>query len=152
MLSSRPAEDRPRVALAHRSSGEPHTLGLSDFDVSAITGFVSGDPAEIRRLVEDARLLAEGLAGPAGDGVRVRLLARTAAACRTQLRLLEVLLAQRVGARDFEAVAVLNRTLDSVAKRMVMVVKQLGVESSLRHRPSVVIKHAENVGFVGSSR
>lgn len=130
----------------------PHALGLSRFDRAAITGFVSGDDVEIQRIVEDTRQLADALAGPAGDGARVRLLARTAAACRTQLRVLEGLLAQRLAARDFEAVAVLNRTLEGTVKRMVLAVKQLGVESSLRQRPSVVIKHAENVGFVGGSR
>lgn len=128
------------------------TLGLSAHDRAAITGFVTGDPAEIERLVEDTRQLAEALAGPAGDGARVRLLARTAAACRSQLRVLEGLLAQRVAARDFEAVAALSRALDGVAKRMVMAVKQLGVESSLRHRPTVMIGHADRVDFAGGGR
>lgn len=145
-------EDRSlAVAPVPPVHGAPRALGFSEYDRSAITAFVSGDREEIAKLVEDARQLADALAGPAGDGARVRLLARMAAACRAQLRILEDLLAQRVAARDFEAVAVLNKTLDGVAKRMVMAVRQLGVESSLRQRPSVVIS-AENVGFIGSSR
>lgn len=127
-------------------------LGLSEYDRAAITGFVHGDACAIAKLVEDTRQLAEALAGPGGDGARVRLLARTAAACRTQLRVLEGLLAQRMAARDFDVVIVLNRALDGVTKRMVMTVKQLGVESSLRQRPSVVIRHADRVNFAGDSR
>jgi hypothetical protein len=152
-LRSPPAVDRtlavtpgPPTPIAQRA------LGLSEYDRSSITAFVTGDPDEISKLVEDARQLAEALAGPTGDGARVRLLARTAAACRSQLRLLERLLAQRVSARDFEAVTLLNRTLDSVARRMVMAVRQLAVESSLRQRPSVLIGHADRVEFAGGSR
>jgi len=137
--------------VPERSSAQ-HALGLSEYDRLPIKAFVTGDTDEINKLVEDTRLLAEALAGPAGDGARVRLLARTAAACRTQLRVLEALLAQRVAARDFEAVAVLNRVLDGVAKRMVLTVKQLGVESSLRQRPSVIVKYADRVEFNGASR
>ena len=84
--------------------------------------------------MEDTRQLAEALAGPAGDGARVRLLARAAATSRTQLRLLEGLLAQRLAARDFEAVAALSHALDGISKRMTMAIKQLSVESSLRQR------------------
>jgi hypothetical protein len=153
MNSSPSAEHRHlTVAPAPSPTSSPHSLGLSAYDRSAIAAFVTGDPQEIERLLGDARQLAEALAGPTADGARVRLLARTASACRTQLRILEGLLAQRLAARDFEAVAALSRALDGVAKRMVMALKQLGVESSLRQRPSVHIRHADHVAFAGSGR
>ncbi|MBI5543800.1 MAG: hypothetical protein HY901_07940 [Deltaproteobacteria bacterium] len=153
MHTSPSAEDRCLTVSPTPAPPMPtRALGLTPFDQAAIIGFVSGDQATIQGLVEDTRQLAEALAGPAGDGARVRLLARTAAACRSQLRVLEGLLAQRVAARDFEAVAALSRALDGVAKRMVMAVRQLGVESSLRQRPSVVIGHADRVDFAGGGQ
>jgi hypothetical protein len=154
-MGSHSAEHRSlSVAPLHPVPAVSSALGLSKYDRSAITAFVSGDADEIDRFVEDTRQLAQALAGlgPDGDGARVRLLARTAAACRSQLRVLEGLLAQRVAARDFDAVAALNRTLDGVTRRMVMALKTLAVESSLRQRPSVLIGHADRVDFAGGSR
>jgi hypothetical protein len=152
MDTTSPAEHRHlTVAPAPSPPCPTRALGLSEYDRSAITAFVTGEPGEINKLIADTRQLAEALAGPDGDGARVRLLSRHAAACRTQLRILEELLAQRMAARDFESVAALNRTLDGVAKRMVMAVKLLGVESALRRRPMVTLTRTESVTFSGEA-
>jgi hypothetical protein len=139
-MSTYPAEERD---LAPSQPASPSRLGLTPLDQAAVITFAGGSGTS--DLVEDARQLAEALAGPDGDAARVRLLARATAAARTQERVLEILLGEQVAKRDVEGVELINRTLDGVSRRLVALVKQLAVESSLRKRPTVFINHADEV-------
>jgi hypothetical protein len=92
------AEDRfLAVAAATLHPVVSRALGLSAYNKASVTAFVSGDPGEIDKLVEDTRRLAEALAapGPSGDWARVMLLSRVAVTCRTELRVLETPLTNR---------------------------------------------------------
>jgi hypothetical protein len=122
-------------------------LALSLLDQAAVSAFVTGDPGEVAALVEDARQLAEALAGEGGDGARVRLLARAASAARTQQRVLEVMLGDRLAKRDVQGVELVTKALEGVTKRLTAVLKQLSAESALAKRPAVYIGHADEVNL-----
>ncbi|WP_242370677.1 hypothetical protein [Anaeromyxobacter sp. SG26] len=121
-------------------------LGLSRLDQAAVAAFTSGDTGEI---VEDTRQLADALAGPDGDPARVRLMARAVAAARTQQRVLEALLGDRLAKRDREGVELVTAVLDGVSRRLAMFTKHLAAESALRRRPTVVIGRADTVSIGG---
>ena len=123
----------------------PRTLALSVYDRNTIAAWVRGDPDAVAALLEDARLLAESLAGPDGAGGRRRLLSRSAATARAQERVLAELLARTVAARDFEGAKIINRVLETTTRRLVLLIKELAVEEALRSRPSILIAHANNV-------
>jgi hypothetical protein len=55
-------------------------------------------------------------------------------------RLISELLAQRLAARDYPAVTALTKVLDGGTRRLVLVLKQLAVEESLRSRASVIVR------------
>lgn len=120
-------------------------LGLTPWDQKAITAFVKGDSQALADFVEDARLLAEGLAGDDGDSSRARMAARAVASGRAQQRVLEALLADRLAARDEAGVALVSKVLDGVTRRLSVWMKHLQVEAALRRRPVVLINHAEKV-------
>jgi hypothetical protein len=142
-MSSSPAEERD-LAVAEPANPAPR-LALSALDQAALLAF--GGSADVAEMCEDARLLAAALAGDDGDQARVRLLARATSAARTQQRVLEVVLGDRLAKRDAEGVELVNKTLDAVSRRLVALVKQLAMESSLRKRPTVVIGHADEVNL-----
>jgi hypothetical protein len=136
-----PAEERHLAPV-----GVPR-LALSLLDQAAVSAFVTGDPGEVAALVEDARQLAEALAGDDGDAARVRLLARAASAARTQQRVLEVMLGDRLAKRDAQGVELVTRALDGVTKRLTALMKQLSAESAVAKRPAVFIGHADEVNL-----
>jgi hypothetical protein len=143
-MTSCPAEERD---LAPSDPSTAPRLVLSPLDKAAAVAF-AGD-GDLADLIEDARQLAEALAGDDGDQARVRLLARATSAARTQQRVLEVLLGARLAKRDAEGVELINRTLDGVSRRLVALVKQLSVESALSKRPTVYVAHAEEGNLAG---
>jgi len=150
-LTCIPAEDRS-LSIGHEPAGpiEPATpprVGLSTYDEAAVTAFVGGDSVAVADLVEDVRKLADALAGDDGDAARVRLLARAAAAARAQQRALEALLGRCLAQRDYEGVEAVSRVLDGVSRRLALSLKHLAVESQLRRRPAVFIRHANSVNF-----
>ena len=126
----------------------PTRLGLSRLDQAAVAAFTAGDTGEI---VEDARQLAAALAGPDGDPARVRLMARAVAAARTQQRVLEALLGDRLAKRDREGVELVTTVLEGVSRRLAMFTRHLAAESALRRRPTVVIGRADTVS-IGDGR
>lgn len=145
-MSTSPAEQR-QLAQTETSAASAPRLGLSLLDQAALTAFMSGDPGEIGELVEDARLLAEALAGDDGDQARIRLLARATSAARTQGRVLEVMLGDRLAKRDAQGVELVSKVLDGVTRRLTSLLRQLSVESALKKRPAVYVAHANEVNF-----
>jgi hypothetical protein len=144
-------ELRPRLADVHdmvpRPEAGPPRLGLTAHDAQEVTAYVRGDPGQLSELVEDARALADGLASFDGDNVRVRLLARIVAAARTQQRVLDQLLAQTLAQRDEVGHRLVAQSLNGVQRRLEGALKQLAVESALRQRPSINIRHADTVSI-----
>jgi hypothetical protein len=122
-------------------------LGLTTLDQRAVTAFASGSTSE---LVEEARALAEALAGDGGDFARVRLLARALAAARTQERVLESLLGGCLAKRDEQGVDLIQKVLYGVTRRVTMLCRELERESTARRRPVVIIGHAESVQVGGA--
>jgi hypothetical protein len=145
-------ELRPRLADVHdivpkRDAG-PRRLGLSEHDAREVTAYVRGDPDQLAELVEDARAMADGLASSFdGDNSRVRLLARIVAAARTQQRVLDQLLAQTLAQRDEVGNRLVAKAAEGVRRRLEGALKQLAVESALRRRPSINIRHADTVSI-----
>lgn len=123
----------------------PEQLGLSRYDATAVTAFVKGDRDEIAALIEDTRLVAQGLASEGGDAARVRMAAREAAAARSQARVLQALLGERLAARDTVGVELISKALDGTTRRLALMLKHLAMESALRRRPTVVVGHADVV-------
>jgi len=138
-----------QARLAIPDPDPPRQLGFSNFDNAAVTAFAKGDATAVAQLIEATRSLAEALAGPEGDTVRVRMLARIVSTARTQQRLLEALLGERLAQRDFEAVDAIEKVLDGLAKRLSMMTKHLRAESEMRRRPVVLINNAEKVSIGG---
>lgn len=118
-------------------------LGLSRFDRAPLKAFVGGDPDEVAEFIEDARLLAEALAGDQGDEARVRLTSRCVAAARAQQRILEALLGERLAERDEAGVELVSKVLDGATKRLGMFLKNLATEAALGRRPTVLIREVE---------
>jgi hypothetical protein len=139
----------PQTRLAIPEPEPPRQLGFSSFDNAAVTAFAKGDATAVAQLIESTRLLAEALAGPEGDTVRVRMLARIVATARTQQRLLEALLGERLAQRDFEAVDAIEKVLNGVASRLSVMTRHLRAESETRRRPVVLINNAERVSIGG---
>ena len=139
-------EERGQAPLVIGQAEPPsRTLGFSVYDRAAISSWVKGDAREIEALIEDARQLAEALAGRDGQASRQRLLSRAAAAARAQERVLSELLARTLAARDYAAVNILTRALEATTRRLVVLLKQLAVEDALRSRPSITITNVNNV-------
>lgn len=140
-MSPSPTVDRSLASATQRPPApDPRALGFTSFDRAAITAYVKGDPEAVAALLDDARELAAALSGSDGGGSRRRLLSRTAAATRAHQRLLEELLAERLAARDYPAVTALTKVLDGVTRRLVLLLKQLAVEESLRSRHSIIVR------------
>jgi hypothetical protein len=140
-MSPSSTEDRSLVpATPLPAPPASRALGFTSFDRAAIAAYVKGDPEAVAALLNDARELASALSGSDGAGSRRRLLSRAAAAERTVQRLISELLAQRLAARDYPAVTALTKVLDGGTRRLVLVLKQLAVEESLRSRASVIVR------------
>ncbi len=144
-----PAEKRA-LAEVHRlevplERPAPARMGLTEFDKAPLSMYA--DPCDIHALVEDVRLLAEGLASEDGDAARVRLLSRALASARAQERILETIQAQALAQRDEVGFRMATRALKTATQRLAMLAKQLSVESALGRRPTVLIGHADAVTF-----
>ena len=83
--------------------------------------FAEGDHEELLGLVRDS---AQSLVGPDRNDARLRLLSRAVASTRAQQSLLEGAMAERLAARDFDGVAMLDRVLAGVVKRLVMLLAE----------------------------
>jgi hypothetical protein len=145
-MAPNPAGNRD-LALEQQAEAPAPQLALSSLDQAAVAAFMGGDSGEVAELVEDARKMAAALAGDDGDGARVRLLSRATAEARTQQRVLEVVLGDRLAKRDVQGVELVNKTLDGVTKRLTALLKQLAMESALAKRPSVYVAHADEVNL-----
>lgn len=147
-MSTNTAEERDGARLAELPTTPIRArVGLTELDKAAVSAFASGD---VRELVEEARALAESLAGVDADAARTRMLARAMAACRTQQRVLEVILGQRVAKRDESGALLVSKVLDGVVRRLATLSKAAASEAALRQRPAVFVGRADVVNVSGT--
>lgn len=147
-MSTNTTENRDLAPVHELARPSARTrVGLSALDRAATTAFASGDA---RELVEEARALAEALCGTDADAARTRMLARAMAACRTQQRVLEVILGERVAKRDEEGALLVSKVLDGVVRRLATLSKAAASEAALRQRPSVFVGRADVVNVAGA--
>lgn len=115
-----------------RPPSEPPTpsLALSGLDVMGLQAFFgNGDANAMADLVEHARGLAEGLAGPSRNDVRIRTLARATAITRIHMSALEKLLGDRLAAHDFVGAKAVERHLKGATDRLVRLLEQHRADS-----------------------
>lgn len=124
----------------------PSRLGLSWLDRLSLERMVKGDATNV---VEHVRSLAEALAGPEGNQVRLRTLARTIAVTRAEQGLLEAMIMERLAERDIQGVELVDKVLKGVAGRLVKLLEAHRLESSQQRRVSVVVTHADQVNVEG---
>lgn len=122
-------------------------LGLSSLDKLSLEALVAGDVAGVAEL---ARGLAEALAGPDQDQVRLRTLARAIAIARTQQSLLEAMLIERLAKRDAGGVELVDRVLRGLVGRLVKLTDAHRLESSQQRRVAVHVGHADHVTVEGA--
>jgi hypothetical protein len=121
-------------------------IGLSKFDQLGLERLVAGDASAA---VEHARVLAEALASPGQDEVRLRTIARGIAVAKTTVDLLEGLLMERLAKRDVDGVVITERVLRSTSARLVRLLEAHRLESSQQRRVAVVVTHADAVHVEG---
>ena len=101
--------------------GDQARLALSWLDKLGAGAFADGDKQELLDLVRDS---AESLTGPDRNDARLRLLSRAIASMRAQQSLLEGAMGERLAARDYDGVAMLDRVLAGVVKRLVLLLAE----------------------------
>lgn len=125
---------------------EPPRLALAALDKLALERLVTGDATVA---IEHARGLAEALAGPGHDEVRLRTLSRAIALARTQQSLLDALLLERLAQRDVVGVELVEKVLRGVSCRLVKLLDAHRLESAQQRRVAVVVAHADQVNVEG---
>lgn len=126
----------------HEGPPEPPRLALSALDKLALERLVTGDATVA---IEHARGLADALAGPGHDEVRLRTLSRSIAVARTQQALLDALLLEQLAKRDVLGVELVDKVLRGVSCRLVKMLEAHRLESAQQRRVAVVVAHADEV-------
>jgi hypothetical protein len=139
------ATDSIDGALARANQGDaPRPVHLGTLGTRAIAGLLSGDA---RDLLAEYRGFAEALADPAvGDRTRRADLARAIAVARAQQSTMDVLMAQALSRRDFEAAESIGKQADRLARRLDSLLTQHRAEFAPT-RPVVVVR-AENANVL----
>lgn len=133
-------------ALARAEPSPPPRFGLPALDQLALTSFATGDAAQ---LVEHARGLAESLAGPGGDGTRRRTISRSLSVSRSQMDLIDMAVGEALGRRDFEAVKSLTKLVDSMTRRLKMLLEEHRIELGRDKPMQMFVAHANTVTVRG---
>lgn len=140
-----PADNVHPLRLADETPA-PQRVALSWVDQLALEQLVAGDASGV---IELAQGLAEALAGPSHDAVRLRTLSRAIAVARNQQALLEGMLMQRLAKRDVDGVELINKVLGGIVARLVKMTEAHRLEGDQQRRVAVTVTHADQVNVEG---
>lgn len=125
----------------------PQPVQLGTLGSRVLAGLVAGDA---RDLLAEYRGFAEALADPeTGDRTRRVDVSRAIAVARAEQGTMDVLLAQALSCRDFEAAEAIGKQLDRLTRRIDSLLSHHRAEFAPR-RPVVVVK-AENANVLAVS-
>ncbi len=145
MLAPTPADNVHTLRRSDDRDVRPR-IGLSSVDRLGLERLVTGD---VSAVTEVARGLADALAGPDRDQVRLRTLARAISVARTEQSLLDGMLMERLAKRDIEGVELVTKVLHGVSGRLMKLIDAHRLESAQQRRVAVVVGHADHVNIEG---
>ena len=137
-MASTPPRLLPRkspIDVMDRVPDQKARLGITPIAERVLQALTIGDRA---LLIELTRSLADGLAGPDGDGCRARTVSRALALANTQSQVFEALLGEALVRRDFAAVDAINRVLECHARRMRALLDEHRIETGKSAPTSIV--------------